>query len=112
MVAGGKMRAQIAAAVGLVALVLACGFAALAIAQQQQAPPAPPPDLLFKITQPGPAAPPESVTRDDLRPIPPSPDKLSDAVRFEAVPVGDPRCRPGEDVWDPGPQRRRGRSQR
>ena len=65
--------------------------------------------LLHQITPSGESLPSGSTTWD-LRDAPPPPrvDKLSDAVRFNAV-VGDPRCLPGEELLGPGSINRRSR---
>lgn len=72
--------------------------------------PSPAAEILFKLTEPGRVAPPDSVQLDDLRELPrPRPDGLPDNVR---ITVGDPRCVPGEDPlldprWArPAPRRR------
>ncbi len=68
------------------------------------------PNILLKLTEPArPTLPNDIVTRDDLRDVPPPPaDKLSEAIHTHVV-VGDPRCLPGEDWFDPGPVRNRTR---
>ncbi len=96
-------------AVAIGALVLVAGVAPTAPAQET---PAKPGILLEQLTAPTPVAPPGSMTRDDLRELPPPRgDRLSDAVHFQVI-VTDPRCLPGEDMpldsWRAGrPSRRR-----
>lgn len=94
------------AIVVLAALLIGGALAVPASAQESATPrgtpsPSPAGGLLFKLTEPGPSAPPDSVMRDDLRELPrPRPDRLPDNVR---ITVSDPRCLPGEDpLLDPG----------
>jgi hypothetical protein len=62
--------------------------------------------LLQKLVEPEPAGRRDTLTRDDLRELPPPRvDRLSDHVQFSAG-VGDPRCLPGEDGLNFGRGRR------
>ena len=80
----------------------------VAVGSAQQPPPPAQPELFLKqfIGDSAPPRPADSITRDDLRSVPPPPnDFLPRGVRVHAV-VGDPRCEPGEDWFDDGPRPR------
>ena len=56
--------------------------------------------LLLRMGSPSPMVTSESVTRDDLRGLPPPQmDRLAESTRFHVV-VGD-KCLPGEDLGRP-----------
>ena len=67
-----------------------------------------PAEILLRLTEPARPRPAESVTGEDLRTLPkPRPDRFPGNVRVYVV--GDPRCEPGEDLFDPGWNRPRSR---
>lgn len=83
---------------GIGALLFGAGVVTAAFAQEASEP-----NILLKMTEPAPAVPARTITRDDVREVPtPRVDRLSDHARATVV-VGDPRCLPGEEGWfDPG----------
>lgn len=102
---------KLATVVALGTMLVAAAVGSLAFAQEPQPPQTRDPRaeiLLRQLVDPVRPAPADSLTRDDLRHLPPPrPDRLSDTVRF-SVTVTDPRCLPGEDLLpEPGPAARR-----
>lgn len=93
----------------VVALAGACGAPA-AFAQEAAGTPAKLPLTIFE-TQP--VVPPDAVSRESLKDLPPpKPDRLSDAVRATVV-IDGPQCLPGEPGFiAPEPLRLPGRRRR
>lgn len=91
------------------ALVVTCA-APRALAQDATPPPQKLPLTIFE-TQP--VVPPDAVSRDSLKDLPPpKPDRLSDAVRGTVV-IDGPQCLPGEPGFiAPDPLRLPGRRRR
>jgi hypothetical protein len=78
-------------------LLLIAGAVSVVSAQQ---PPVQPGISLRQFMDSAPPRPADSITREDLRNLPaPAIDRLPQAVRVNVV-VGDPRCVPGEDLFD------------
>jgi hypothetical protein len=92
-------RIVVTGAIGILVLMAGIG---LAPAQQPPAsqPPAQPGISLQQFMDSTPPRPADSITREDLRNLPsPAIDRLPQAVRVNVM-VGDPRCVPGEDLFD------------
>ena len=92
----------------IAALFLLVGGVTAGSAQQPPAPAPAQPEIFLKqfIGDSAPPRPADSITRDDLRNVPPpANDFLPRGVRVNVV-VGDPRCEPGEDWFDDGPRPR------
>jgi hypothetical protein len=89
----------------LIALIAASVLPSTARAQQAPAPAqgdaqSRPPDINMLLTEPFRGIDNDSFKREDLRDVPPPKrDRLSESVRV-TVTVGDPRCAPGEDLWE------------
>lgn len=95
--------------IGLVMLLALGGVAAPASGQD----PAPAQKLPLTIFETQPIVPPEAVSRDTLKDLPPpKPDRLSDVVRGTVV-IDGPQCLPGEPGFvGPDPMRLPGRRRR
>ncbi len=104
----GMIVSKVSTAGIIAALFLLVGGVTAGSAQQP-APAAPAqPEIFLKqfIGDSAPPRPADSITRDDLRNVPPpANDFLPRGVRVNVV-VGDPRCEPGEDWFDDGPRPR------
>ncbi|MBI2219329.1 MAG: hypothetical protein HYU51_18785 [Candidatus Rokubacteria bacterium] len=90
-------------------LLAAASTASAQAPSQTETPRAPNPqaEILLRLLEPARPALADSLTRDDLEQLPPPrPDTLKDTVRVHVI-VTDPRCLPGDDLFnEPLPGRR------